>query len=224
MWAYHDYGIFAFTPEISGIDADYDQDGRISEIEMLRWSDEEKGGRYYVDWTPFDHPQLGRVEIGGWVKKIAPIDRGLEKVCREHTEFNLYHASLSPLVRITSFEEEEIADGVYRIEAVVSNTGFLPTYVSQMALANHRDFPIIVSLQIDNGSLVSGKSRQVIGHLEGNAPRSPGYFLFAGGSQSLPSKRLEWVVKKGSPSTTEVTVRSSCKKGGSDSKSVTLKD
>ena len=95
MWAYHDFGIYAFGPEIAGIDADYDQDGRLSEIEFLRWSDQEKGGKYYADWQPFDHPQLGPVEIGGWIKKIAPIDAGLEEVCREHTEFNLYHASLS---------------------------------------------------------------------------------------------------------------------------------
>jgi hypothetical protein len=223
MWAYHDFGIYAFGPEIAGIDADYDQDGQLSEIEFLRWSDQEKGGKYYADWKPFDHPQLGEVEIGGWIKKIAPIDAGLEEVCREHTEFNLYHASLSPLLRMSKVTESKIGDGLFKIEAVVANYGFLPTYISEVAVTNKRDYPIIVSLEIENGSIVSGRKRQLLGHLEGNAPRSPGYFLFAGGSRQLPSKKVEWVIKKSSGTPANVTLTASCKKAGKDTKTLTLK-
>jgi hypothetical protein len=223
MWAYHDYGIYAFTPEIAGIDADYDGDGSISEMETLKWNDDVKGGKYYIDWKPFEHPQLGPVEIGGWVKKIAPIDTGLEKVCKEHTEFNLYHASLSPLLKISSLNETAVSKGIYKIEATVSNFGFLPTYISKMAVMNNRDYPIVVSLKLDNGSIVTGKSRNVIGHLEGNAPQSPGYFLFSGGSKQLPSKKMEWVVQKSAGGSLKVSVSASCAKGGRDERTLELK-
>ncbi len=36
------------------------------DVQMLKWSDEKLGGKGYVDWHPIDHPQLGRVELGGW--------------------------------------------------------------------------------------------------------------------------------------------------------------
>ena len=38
------------------------------DLKLLKWSDEQCGGRAYVDWYPFRHPQLGMVELGGWDK------------------------------------------------------------------------------------------------------------------------------------------------------------
>lgn len=38
----------------------------------LQWCDENlPSGSYYADWTPFEHPQLGTVEIGGWRYKFV---------------------------------------------------------------------------------------------------------------------------------------------------------
>ena len=36
------------------------------DLKLLRWSDEQCGGQAHVDWYPFQHPQLGAVELGGW--------------------------------------------------------------------------------------------------------------------------------------------------------------
>ena len=38
------------------------------DLKLLKWSDEQCGGKAHVDWKPFMHPQLGPVEIGGWDK------------------------------------------------------------------------------------------------------------------------------------------------------------
>src|SRR3954467_5874012 len=35
------------------------------DLKMLAWSDNEMGGRGFIDWYPFQHPQLGPVEVGG---------------------------------------------------------------------------------------------------------------------------------------------------------------
>ncbi|MFX8449345.1 hypothetical protein ABTL80_20365, partial [Acinetobacter baumannii] len=35
------------------------------DLKLLKWSDEQCEGKAHVDWTPFQHPQLGAVEIGG---------------------------------------------------------------------------------------------------------------------------------------------------------------
>ena len=41
-------------------------------VTALQWCDLNlPAGSYYADWTPFDHPQLGLVEIGGWRYKFV---------------------------------------------------------------------------------------------------------------------------------------------------------
>jgi hypothetical protein len=194
-WGYHQYGVFTYSPEMSGIDADYNGDGYLSEIETLQWSDNVKGGQYYKDWTLYDHPQLGPVEIGGWVKKVVPIDAGLEEICEEHAEFMMYQASLSPLIRLRDVKQTAVANGVFKVEATISNYGFLPTYVSETARANRRDMPVFVNLSVEHGEVVSGQQRINLGHLEGNAPGAEGYFLFSVNARQLPSKTVEWIVR-----------------------------
>ena len=45
---------------------DYDEDETVSPLELMRWNEEEWGERLFVDGQPFDHPELGPVEIGGF--------------------------------------------------------------------------------------------------------------------------------------------------------------
>ena len=39
------------------------------DLKLIGWNDEQLGGKGFVDWYPFDHPQLGRVELGGWTAR-----------------------------------------------------------------------------------------------------------------------------------------------------------
>ena len=91
-WFYNTQGVFSFITEFwnplraAGITLE----GSMSlwlgglhpvedELRLLRWNDEELGGKGFVPWHAFDHPQLGPVEIGGWDKihywYNAPFDR-----------------------------------------------------------------------------------------------------------------------------------------------------
>jgi len=92
-----------------------------------------------------------------------------------------------------------------------------------MALNNKRDYPVIVELNLENAEVVMGKARTVLGHLEGNMPKSPGYFLFSGESASLPSKTIEWLVKTKKGSAANARVTASGAKGGRDTKVVELR-
>jgi len=114
-WAYDHYGVFSWVPEMGSFVpfADYDEDGEATEVERLRWNDTEMDGKIFVDWTPFNHPQLGQVEIGGFLRKVydpeleqyynlmcapGPV---FEEFLQEHTDWNLWMASMSPYVRVT---------------------------------------------------------------------------------------------------------------------------
>lgn len=96
-WLYDHMGMFAWTVEIwspqrqAGIkDYKYIDWFREHPLEddltMLKWSDEALGGKGYVNWYPFDHPQLGRIELGGWNLQYAfrnPPPEFLEKEDRK---------------------------------------------------------------------------------------------------------------------------------------------
>ena len=60
----------------------------------LQWNDEVLGGSGFVDWHPFQHPQLGPLEIGGWQRLLrnnAP-PQLLEETEENMARFLLPHA------------------------------------------------------------------------------------------------------------------------------------
>ncbi|MBM3458690.1 MAG: carboxypeptidase, partial [Armatimonadetes bacterium] len=75
-WLYDHLGIFGWTTELwspqrqAGLEnakpIDWFREHSVEDdLAMLRWNDEKLGGRGFVEWKPFSHPQLGEVEIGG---------------------------------------------------------------------------------------------------------------------------------------------------------------
>src|SRR4029078_8439655 len=75
------------------------------DLKMLAWSDNEMGGRGFIDWHPFQHPQLGPVELGGWdevnVLSNAPFDR-LEAEVAPHSDWAVYLALASARLAVRS--------------------------------------------------------------------------------------------------------------------------
>ncbi len=65
----------------------------------MRWNDEEEEGRAFTDWKPFDHPQLGPVEIGGGDFKFhqenLPVGY-LPDLCQKISAWTLATISLNP--------------------------------------------------------------------------------------------------------------------------------
>ncbi|MEX2425356.1 MAG: M14 family metallopeptidase, partial [Thermomicrobiaceae bacterium] len=76
-WTYGHRGIFSLATELwdiktrAGIERSADDTMRVVKeeteedgLKLLEWNDRELGGRGFVPWQPFDHLQLGKVEIG----------------------------------------------------------------------------------------------------------------------------------------------------------------
>ena len=95
---------------------------------------------------------------------------------------------------------------MYKVEAVIGNRGYMPTYVFKEALKFKALKGIKVTLE--GGEIVDGKPSQDIGHLEGMSGmnvRSNGLVSF--GYHGAPMfKTLTWIVKgnKGDKLTLEV--------------------
>src|SRR3712207_6661962 len=146
-WAYDSYGVFAFTIEFwsaarsAGVEiADFIEFFRNppeeAQLKMLTWNDRELGGEGFVPWTPFEHPQLERVEIGGWKTKFTgqnPPSKFLKAECEKLASFALTHASTAPRLEV-QLRVEELSPGIRRLELTVENTGYLPTNVTKVAV------------------------------------------------------------------------------------------
>jgi hypothetical protein len=170
------YGAVWYGDELwnGGRAKDYDGDGRVTELENLRYIDEELGGRYFKPWTKFNHPTLGEVEIGGFNPKFwrqnPPVEI-LEEWIRKEALFNLFLAQSLPQVKIASAGIKPVkkeAD-TFEIVAVFTNEGFLPTAL-KMADRVKIVRPDAVSIRLPAGAeLVSGvRARQDIGFIQQN--------------------------------------------------------
>src|SRR5690606_34798276 len=72
-WAHDALGAIAFTNELWSSNQFYseawsDTAAVPREMQQLFFSDRLGMGAWFKEWTPFDHPELGEVEIGGWSK------------------------------------------------------------------------------------------------------------------------------------------------------------
>jgi hypothetical protein len=134
-FGYSYYGVIWYGDEIwnGGRFTDYDKDGRVDEVETLRWLDENRPGRGdFQAWTPFKHPQLGDVEIGGFNPKFwtqNPPPDMIETWARNEAMFNLYLAQQLAQVRIATVAAtpSRAGGGVFEVRATVTNEGLIPT-------------------------------------------------------------------------------------------------
>jgi len=218
-WAYDHLGVYSWVPEMGSLVpfCDYDENGRVSQMEQLKWNDEEMEGRVFIDWEPFDHPQLGRVEIGGFTRKLYNSETRTytNVLCTpgpkyfdfldKHAQWNLYLASMSPLVRIVDIKIDKGDAGYIKVTAEVQNLGYLPTNVSQHALDNQTAKPVRVYLELEGASLFAGKEKVELGYLPGTTPRS-----------ISPVRTVEWVVKT-TRGNAKVVVKAVSEKGGTHS-------
>lgn len=189
---------------------DYDGDGRVTELESLRFIDEELGGRYFKPWTKAHHPVLGEVEIGGFNPKFwrqnPPVEL-LEEWIEKEARFNLLLAQSLPQVKVLSAEVNPVrkeAD-TYEIVAVFTNEGFLPTAL-KMADRVKIVRPDAVSVRLPAGAeLAGGRARQEIGYLRQNERKEV---------------RWKFKLKSGASGEAEVAIQST--RGGLDRKAVKI--
>jgi hypothetical protein len=114
----------------------------------------------FVAWKPFSHPQLGPVEIGGFIPhaRANPPASELPRLVSQQTAFMGEFAALLPRISQRAWATR-LAPGVWRIDARVSNEGRLPTRTSMGAKARWGQ-PTLVQLEMNGATLLSGRSVQ----------------------------------------------------------------
>ena len=127
------------------------------EVDWLAYSDELRGGEGFIAWASFDHPQLGRVEIGGWAPyfKTNPPAAELATIADKQADFVLDLASRLPDVALSTPEIKRLSPGLYEVKAALVNDGYLPAG-THMAVRNRRARPHVVRLSLPDEQVVAG--------------------------------------------------------------------
>lgn len=226
-WAYYHLGVYGWTTEFwdvvqhatgskSGNHVWYVGLTAEQELAVYRWT-VQHFPELYRDWTPFDHPQLGGVEIGGWNEIFllgnAPGALLLDEI-RPHASFAVHQALCSPLLRAPHTRVERLGTDTWRVELGVQNEGFLPTDVTQHARRQRLVKPLVALLE--GAEVLGGPARQELGQLEGrlSAHFSPHHV-------GTPERALvAWTVR--APEGTTVTLTASHDRAGRVATTVTL--
>jgi murein tripeptide amidase MpaA len=178
------------------------------DLQILKWVDEHVGEDAYINWYEFEHPQLGKIELGGWNGMYTwrnPPHCYMDAESARTAPFALAMGDLLPHLRFHTLEVTPLNGDEYHLNLIVENTGFFPTYTSQQAKNRKAARPVRVELELPDGvRLIDGKWRLELGHLEG---RSNKLDVTAMGAASPTDNRarVEWVIH--SPKSSKIVVK-----------------
>ncbi|MBQ5959185.1 MAG: zinc carboxypeptidase [Firmicutes bacterium] len=235
-WMYQSQGIPAYTVEFwdiatkAGVPMDWGQE-RFGDPKKsiqrfnacIKWV-KENAPEYYMDWTEYEHPVFGKVEIGGFHYKFThqnPPPKFLLAECENDTRFNIRFALAMPKLVIEDFSAEKVEDGVYKVTAIVGNRGYLPTNLTDEAFKLKVAKPVYVKL--DGAELLSGKAEEKVESLSGYSRTATGVFFYGNitTSESAPAKKkFSWIVKAKAGDVLKLTAKN--EKAGVKTQEITL--
>jgi hypothetical protein len=191
---------------------DYNKDGIITTLESLRWNDEALGGKGFINWHTYLHPQLGEVEIGGFNMKFFvdnPPPEYLEEWAKKEAMFNLFLAESLPQVRIFSVEVKPLRKEIdtYEVVCVLGNEGFLPTSL-EMAKRVKITRPDWAEINFP------GAGAELLGSMEK---------VELGTIRSKETKEVHWNVKVTGKAPVEAEISINSTRGGVEKKTIRIK-
>jgi murein tripeptide amidase MpaA len=232
-WMYDHLGVFSWTTEFwspqrqAGI-SDYHFTDWIREhpveddLALYRWA-QESFPDAYVDWHAFEHPELGRVELGGWDVVHywfnVPFTR-LEDEIAPHSDWALFHLLISPLLEVRSLDVDRLGETAFLVRLVLQNSGWLPTNVSEKAVERAAVRGIEVELDVPDGArVIAGDVKSDAGQLQGRVDKRS--TTWWGNDESTSDlTKLEWVIE--APAGTEIGVEARHQRAGTQRRRITL--
>ena len=218
-WLYEHCGLLSWSTELwdivgrSGIERKgmvvelnkTDKEKEQDQLKILQWNDANLDGKGFVNWAPFNHPQLGEIEIGGWdikfVRQNCP-HKFLEEECYKNMNFTFVHINALPKLKVRNVKHDEVEAGVFCVSAAVANTGYLPSSGSELAAQNKFTKPVEAKIVVSDGKVLTKESIE-LGHM-------PGY----------SEKKVEWVIN--APAGTQVSIVVQGERAGKHTVDITL--
>ena len=235
-WMFETQGIPAYTMEFwdiatkAGVPIKWGEknvDDQAEDIKRfaacLKWV-KDNAPQYYSDWKEYDHPDLGKVEIGGFNFKFThqnPPENMLLKELENDARFNIRFIKAMPRLVIENTDVEVVDEGLYKISALIGNRGYLSTALSQTAKNIKAAKPVCITIK--GGEIVHGLTEVKIDELCGYSATQTGVYFYgniATEKNALAKKKLSWIVKATKGDT--ITITASNNKAGEVKTDITI--
>ncbi|MCX6226436.1 MAG: M14 family metallopeptidase [Bacteroidia bacterium] len=179
LWAYYQLGLPSFSMDFWALPKPKDS----LKNAFLAYNDSILGGKGFVAWKEFDHPELGKVEIGGNVPyaDVLPLPQQIDSLLKIQVPWIFELVKQIPELAIEEVMVEPQGSGIYRVNAWVRNT---KQFSFPLAIGQRTKVPppAIVTLTGKGITLISGKERMPFEGLNGYEQR-----------------KLTWIVKADNP-------------------------
>ena len=181
QWAYAQRGLPAFATRVwhRPPPAEGQEDAKTEDGRWLAWLDASGETKRFVPWTPFDHPTLGRVEIGGFAPgaRVNPPAAEIDRLVDVHAKFVAALLARLPRVEWRDVKTTALAAGAHEIEATLANPSHLPV-IGGMGEKTRAPMPVRVTLDLPRDAFLHGGPMTKLDRLDGEA-----------------SHRFRWVVR-----------------------------
>lgn len=218
-WGYDNFGIYTWIIEYwaphtsAGIRIEnfakwfFDHPGE-DDVRMVDWGEKELGAGTFVDWYAFDHPQLGKVELGGWdlIRTLYnPPEAKIEETIKPFPEWFLWQAEMTPRLAFRETDKQLIGDDVWQVSAVIENIGYLPTYCSAQAMKTRAYRALEATLDGDGSiEFLGGARRLELGELAGRAFKTSSALTAFIADETDDRVRVVWTIR--APAGCKVTI------------------
>lgn len=131
-WLYGGRGIYTFSNELYTSSMMFNKQNGGPE-ENYEFDKSLLFGDAIVEWKAYNHPQYGKIEIGGVKKNFTRADPGflLESDAHRNMAFCIYHAYSMPKLVVEEISENSLGGGLTEVTAVITNKRMMPTHASQ---------------------------------------------------------------------------------------------
>ncbi len=147
-WLAEGLGIASFTNELwTNKRMMPDPTREFSEDERMDWQDRMLFGQTFTDYHEYDHPQFGKVLIGGGTKYSSRVTPPfmLEEGCHRNFAFTMFHAQNMPELRFKWAGVKGIGNDLWEVTVEIENTKLIG---SRLAIAerNRIGLPDLLTL------------------------------------------------------------------------------
>lgn len=158
---------------------------------LLAWSDQHWGGEGFVEWQKVEHPDYDEVEVGGYLPYLenTPKAELMDSLFKTKLPWLLQLSTKLPEIEMAKAEVSNLGNGIFKLEMMVENNGFLPSPIA-MGSRNNQPAPAIIVIDGDF-EILEGSRRTNVGSIGGNQ-----------------AKKLTWLLKTDKKTTVEAKLES----------------
>jgi hypothetical protein len=207
-WFYGGRGIYTFSNELFTSSMMFNKQNGGQE-ESYEFDKSLLFGDAIVEWKEYNHPQFGKIEVGGVKKNFGRADPGflLESDAHRNMAFCIYHAYSMPKLVVEEITEKSLGGGLTEVTAVITNKRMMPTHASQdlKYKIERPDYITLEGAKVIAGMIVEDRDMN-----EAREQKTNPQTIEVENIPGLGSVTVRWIVSGGK----NYTVKVDSKKGG----------